>query len=300
MRVAYLGPRGTFSEETLRAAAARLDLALEPVAQPTIFATVMAVHERRAERALVPIENSLEGAVNATLDTLAIEAQDVVIVGETVASVSYCLIARRALELEQITTVVSHPQGNAQCAHFLRSRLPQATVLDASSTADAVRLVAESNQPWAALGTRLSAKLYGGVILLATVEDVSDNVTRFVWLAPADAGDGDDPGARQTGSGIPPAGPGGRDGESTWKTSIVFWGAGTNQPGWLVRCLSELARRDVNLTRIESRPLKRALGEYMFFADLKGRDSDGPVAAGLAALREHAEYVRVLGSYQPI
>ena len=154
---------------------------------PTIYDTVMAVHSGAVERALVPIENSLEGSVNATLDALAMETEDVTIVGEVVHPIRHCLIARTALELSPIEVVVSHPQANAQCARFIRTRLPEARVLAGTSTADAVRSVAEHEGPWAALGNRVAAERYGCRVLRAGVEDVAENETRFVWLARTEA-----------------------------------------------------------------------------------------------------------------
>jgi prephenate dehydratase len=231
----------------------------------------------------VPIENSLEGSVNATLDALAMETDDVAIVGEVVHPIRHCLIARTPLELSAIEAVVSHPQANAQCARFIRTRLPRARVLAGSSTAEAVRMVAEHDGPWAALGNRLAAERYGCEVLRAGVEDLADNETRFVWLAPAGAPAGP-PGAEQ-----PARGP--------WKTAIVFWGVGSEAPGWLVGCLSEFASRDVNLTRIESRPRKQGLGRYMFFIDAEGRDRDPHVAQALAGLGGHVEVLKVLGSF---
>jgi prephenate dehydratase len=281
MRVGYFGPEGTFTQEALIAGTHGEELEL--LALPTIYDTVMAVHEGLAQRALVPIENSLEGSVNATLDALAMETEDVSIVGEIVHPIRHCLIARTPLELDEIEAVVSHPQATAQCARFIRTRLPGARVLAGSSTADAVRTVAEHGGPWAALGNRLAAERYGCQVLRAGVEDIADNETRFVWLAPVGA----PPGA--PGSSHPPLGP--------WKTAIVFWGVGSEAPGWLVRCLSELASREVNLTRIESRPRKQGLGRYMFFADLEGRDSEPHVAAALTALEGHVEVLRTLGSF---
>jgi prephenate dehydratase len=280
VRVGYLGPEGTFSQEALIAATA--GATLELVACPTIYECVMAVHERTVDRALVPIENSLEGSVNTTLDALAIETEDVAIVGEVVHPIRHCLIARTTMELEEIETVVSHPQATAQCARFIRTRLPAARVLAASSTAHAVRLVAEHEGAWAALGTRLAAAHYGCEVLRAGVEDVPENETRFVWLAPV----GSDPG-----------GPGAKSPHGPWKTAIVFWGVGSEAPGWLVSCLSEFASRQVNLTRIESRPRKQGLGRYMFFLDLEGRETDPAVAAALAGVGERVERLRVLGSF---
>jgi prephenate dehydratase len=279
-RIAYFGPEGTFTHEALITAlggpGAGDGAALVPF--PTIYETVMAVHAGAVERALVPIENSLEGSVNATLDTLALEAEDVTIVGEVVHPIHHCLVARTELELDQIEAVVSHPQATAQCAGFIRNQLPGARVLAGGSTADAVRTVAGHDGPWAALGNRLAAERYGCRILRSGVEDGPGNETRFVWLA------------RGPGAGPEPAAVG-------WKTSIVFWGAGSDAPGWLVRCLAEFAEREVNLTRIESRPRKERLGRYMFFLDLEGADHEPRVAAALEALRSHVAMLRVLGSF---
>jgi prephenate dehydratase len=284
MRAGYFGPEGTHTQEALLADTVGLEL--ETVPLPTIHDTVMAVHEGTVDQALVPIENSLEGSVNATLDALAMATDDVAIVGEVVHPIRHCLIARRPLELSEIETVVSHPQANAQCARFIRTRLPGARVLAGSSTADAVRTVAGQEGPWAALGNPLAAEHYGCVVLRAGVEDVADNETRFVWLARAGAGAG---GPRVTVGHAAPLGP--------WKTAIVFWGLGSEAPGWLVACLSEFAQRGVNLTRIESRPRKQGLGRYMFFVDLEGHEDESHIADGLAGLRARVERLRVLGSF---
>jgi prephenate dehydratase len=271
--VGYLGPEGTFSHEALVAQPAAAGAELHSL--PTVHDTVMAVDDGRVDRAFVPIENSLEGSVNATLDTLALETEGVAIVGEFVHPVHQCLIARRALDPAQIETVLSHPQANAQCARFLRTELPQASVVAVNSTAEAVRTVAERDGPTAALGTRLSADLYGCRVLRAGVEDVDDNETRFVWLSR---------GAGEAGGG--PA-----------KTSVVFWGAGSERPGWLARCLTEFAEREVSLTKIESRPRKVGLGRYMFFLDCEGSTSDAAVAGALEGVRTRVDTLKVLGSY---
>jgi len=278
MRIAYLGPEGTNSHEALLDAIAGTIDEHELVSLATIYDCVVAVQQGKAERAFVPIENALEGSVNATLDALAVETEDVAIVGEHVHAIHTCLIAKRPRELGAIETVHSHPQANAQCSHFLRTRLPQAHVLAASSTAEAVRAVAEQDGASAALGSRTAAELYDCEILCADVDDAAGNETRFVWL-----------GQRDSDQASTEHGP--------WKTAIVFWGLGAEAPGWLVRCLSELSSRDVNLTRIESRPRKQGLGRYMFFCDLEGRDTEGPVAEALAGLRTHVEHLRVLGSF---
>jgi prephenate dehydratase len=211
------------------------------------------------------------------------ETDDVAIVGEVVHPIRHCLIARTPLELYEIETVVSHPQATAQCARFLRARLPGARVLAGNSTADAVRMVAEGDGRWAALGNRLAAERYRCQILRSGVEDLPGNETRFVWLAR--------PGAAPVPHGE------GEESLGPWKTAIVFWGIGAEAPGWLVRCLSEFSKREVNLTRIESRPRKQGLGRYMFFADLEGAEDQSSVAEALAALRAHVAELRVLGSF---
>ena len=274
MRVAFLGPAGTFTEEALRASAPSGG-SVEELPYPTVYETVMAVHNRDVDRAVVPIENSLEGSVHATLDTLAGEAADVRIAREVVLPIRHCLIARDGTSLEDVTRVISHPQAVSQCERFLHERLPGAERGAVGSTAEAVQRVADSDEPWAAIGSRISAELYGCRLLAEGIEDHAGNETRFVWLAPSDA----------------PAEPG----ES--KTSLVFWGFNDESPGALVGVLAELADRGINLTKIESRPRRVQLGHYMFFTDLEGAEGDPVVAEALDALRSKVAELRVLGSY---
>jgi prephenate dehydratase len=274
LRVAFLGPEGTFTEEALFASAPRDRI--DPIPKPTVYDCVMTVHSEEVDRAIVPIENSLEGSVNATLDALVFETQEVAIVGEVVHPVRHCLIARRSLAFDEIERVVSHPQASAQCARFIRDRLPKASVVSANSTADAVRLVAESGEAWAALGNQLSAEIYGCEVLEAGVEDIPENETRFVWLA------------REW---MPK-----REGDRAWKTSLVFWGL-PDVPGALVSVLKEFAERRVNLTKIESRPAKQKLGRYIFFADLEGDKAEEAVVSALDAVRAKVDTLRILGSY---
>lgn len=282
MKVAFLGPEGTFSEEALFAAVDRATV--EPSPMPTIYDCVIAVQEGRVDRALVPIENSLEGSVSATLDALVFETDVVVIAGELIHPVRHSLIARRRLALEEISRVVSHPQASAQCARFLRDRLPAAEVAGAASTADAVRIVAATDAPWAAVGTRLSAEIYGCEVLFEGIEDDPDNETRFVWLAQSENSSLSKPVDLLA------------DRRKFFKTSIVFWGL-PDAPGSLVRVLQEFAEREVNLTKIESRPRKQGLGSYIFFADLEGAESGDQVRAALDAVGEITSSLRVLGSY---
>ncbi|HEY3192879.1 MAG TPA: prephenate dehydratase [Solirubrobacterales bacterium] len=274
MRIAYLGPRGTFSEDALRAAVG--DDEVDAVPAATVADAIIAVRQGDADRALVPFENSIEGAVTATLDTLAFDADGVTLVGEYDLPIRHCLIARDQMPLDRIEVVVSHPQASAQCARFIREHLPQAEVRAAPSTAEAVRTVAEGDQLWAALGAESAADLYGAAVLRHGVEDEADNITRFVWVAPA---------------GTTPSGSG------PWRTSLVFSELGEDHPGALVEALQVFSERDVNLTRIESRPLRRGLGRYQFFLDVEGAAGDQPLVSAVEALRSKAESVRLLGSW---
>lgn len=276
MTIAYLGPPGTWTEAAVTA---------DPVAaaeerrpEPTIQDAIEAVANGTAEYGIAPIQNSLEGGVNVTLDTL-IRSPELTVVGETTVEIHHCLIVRPGTRLEDISEVLSHPQATAQCRHFLRERLPAAAVRTVSSTAQAVRDAVDGGEGRAAIGTARAAELYGGEILAEDIEDEAGNVTRFVWLTR----DGATPWPTTDGP--------------RWKTSIVFWGQGDRSPGWLVGCLAEFADRGVNMSRIESRPRRGSLDHYLFFVDLEARDDDAALRAALASLRTRCEELRVLGSY---
>jgi prephenate dehydratase len=273
MRVAHLGPAGTYSEEAaLRAPDA------DPVPFPTLPDAIAAVAEGAADVAVVPIENSLEGTIGATLDTLATRG-DVTVTGELVLPIAVHLIGAAGLDPAAVTRVLSHPQPLAQCAAWLRARLPGAERVATSSTADAVRQVlASPGEPWAALGPRRAAELYGGRLLAEDVADDPSNATRFVWVSRTPA-------------------PAAVHGGGPMRTSLAFWGNGDDEPGWLVRCLSEFAFRGVNLSKIESRPLRGRIGGYRFFVDCEGGLEQEPVAQAIAGLHAHCREVRVLGSY---
>jgi prephenate dehydratase len=273
MRVAFLGPAGTFTEDALKEASSG---EMELVLMPTVHDAIVGVERGDVERAFVPYENSIEGSVRSTLDTLAFETETVAIVGEHDFRVHAHLIAREGVAMEDVAAVLSHPQPLAQCAGFLREQLPGVERRSVSSTAEAVRMVGESVRPWAAIGARAAAELYGCVVLREGIEDEADNVTRFVWIAPSDTT---------------------LEGDGPWRTSLVFSELGADHPGALVEALQEFSDRGVNLSRIESRPLRRGLGRYMFFVDAEGAVGDEAVAAALEALRAKAESVRILGSY---
>jgi prephenate dehydratase len=278
-RLGYFGPAGTFTHAALLASGHAF---ADAVPFATERETIGAAARGEVAAALVPIENSIEGGVNATLDALALEVEDAEIVGEEVLPVSHALAAPPGLALADVEAVTSHPQALAQCRRFLAETLPGRRLIAATSTAEAVRSAAAATSGLAAIGTTTAAALYSCAVLAEGIEDEHDNRTRFLWVA-----------ARGTAPFAAASAAAGRP----FKTSIVFHGAGDASPGWLVRCLAEFADRDINLTRIESRPLKRRLGHYLFLADLEGDARAANVAEAIARVRTHAEVVRVLGSY---
>jgi len=267
-RYAYLGPKGTFSEEAL------LSLGiedLEPVPCPSIEEVFSIVGAGRADAGIVPIENSVEGSVNATLDALAFDT-DLTISREAVLEIRHTLITAPGTALRDVKEVVSHPHATAQCRKWLAHNLPNAEVVAANSTAEAVEY-AVAHQGTAAIGTRLAAERYGGEVLADSIEDYADNKTRFVVV--------DRSHPERTGDD---------------KTSLALF-LHRDKPGALLMILSEFAYGEINLTKIQSRPTKRVLGEYMFFVDLEGHQDDAAVATALNCLRLKLRTVKVLGSY---
>lgn len=272
---AYLGPPGTYCEEALLTLTRGEEIDGRPCGSER--EAILALDAGDVDRAVVPIENALEGAVTGTLDTLALDARDVRIIAEVVLPIEHCLIAGPGTELADVEVVVSHPQALAQCRRFVAGELG-ALERAATSTAEAVRAVVGTSGH-AAIANERAAELYGGRILRRGIQDDDGNATRFVLLAP-----------RETAAGIARA-------DGPHRTTIVFWGGGDEAPGWLVTCLAEFADRGVSLTKIESRPRKVGLGHYLFIVDARGAEGDEPVAGALRALGRHCEDVHVLGSY---
>ena len=267
-RYAYLGPAGTFTAEALRTLGVE---GLEEVPCASIEDVFATVERGDAEAGIVPIENSVEGSVNATLDTLAFDSS-LTISREVVLDIHHALIAAPGESLATTKTVASHPHATAQCRKWLAANLPGRPVEAANSTAEAVqRAVAEPGA--AAVGTRLAAELHGGVVLADSIEDFEGNQTRFVVVG------------RSTQE------PTGDD-----KTTLALF-LHEDRPGALLMILSEFAYGSINLTKIQSRPTKRALGEYMFFVTLEGHAEEPAVALALECLRLKLREVKVLGSY---
>lgn len=268
--VAYLGPPGTFTAEALEGwKGLRYE---EAVPFSSVEETVLAVEENVADKAVVPIENSIEGSVSATLDSLAFETS-VLIQGEKACGVSHFLLAREGVGVEEVARVISHPQAAAQCRRHLLDILPGVEVEAANSTSEAAKRVASSREPLAALGSRLAAELYGLAVLREGMEDHAGNRTRFVLLGKEK---------------MPPTG---RD-----KTSMVCF-IYQDRPGMLLQILQEFAYRYINLSKIESRPTKEVLGEYCFFIDCEGHEEDEVVASALKCLLCKLPRVKLLGSY---
>jgi prephenate dehydratase len=274
IRVAYQGERGAFSESAARRVLGR---AIMPVPKNTFEEMFESVAAGEADCCVAPIENSLAGSIHRNYDLL-LESR-LTIAGETHLRIVHNLIAPPDVALEDIRRVYSHPVALAQCGRFLRTHSAfEATPVH--DTAGAVRLVMEHGRSdEAAIASTDAAEIYGGRILASSVEDHAQNFTRFLLLA-------DDERAQSITA---------RSAERKWKTSIVFRVA--NRPGALFRALGAFAMFDVDLSKIESRPVEGRPWEYAFYADLAGRREDANVARALDALGGMAEMLRVFGSY---
>ncbi len=273
--IAYLGPPGTFSEEALLSES---DLAEhELVDLPTFPDVLAAVAEGRTDLGFVAIENAIEGTVNVTVDALVFE-HALLIQREVVLPVHQHLLAPAGLAVEEIEHVVSFPVALAQCRRFFAERLEGAREVAAPSTSDAARMVAAGECPArsAAIGTRLAAKLYDLDVMADSIEDHPENATRFVLVAREEAG-------------LAP-----RSGHD--RTSIVLFQR-RNAPGSLHAILGEFAARGLDLTKLESRPRKQALGQYCFLIDVEGHILDDVVAACLREVHAHLAEVKLLGCY---
>jgi len=291
LKVGFLGPEGTFCEEASSLYLNKIGKKLELIPYSTIHDLMHAVDQKKLDEGIVPLENSVEGTVNIVLDILISEV-NLKIYQEIILPVRHFLMSPRGTTLKKITDVISHPQAIDQCKKFLRTKLRKAEIHLAYSTADAAQEVAlglegeaiprivgyhyiasTKNRVFAAIGTRAAAKMYGLKIIASNVHDYIDNATRFIALSKKDhAPTSDD------------------------KTSIVF-SALKDRPGALHQILEEFAKRKINLTKIESRPSKRALGDYFFYIDLQGHRKDKIVAEALAAVQRQTAFMKILGSY---
>ena len=271
MRVAYFGPAGTFTEEALLSQA---DLAAaDRTPFPAVPEVIAAVERGDADGGVVPIENMIEGSVSVTLDTLAFDSE-LLVQREIDLPVSLNLCVRPGVSVSDVRTVVSFPHALAQCRAFLAKKLSGVETRASHSTSDAAQEVSKSKRSdLAAICNSLAAEIYGLTVLARDVEDHPENETRFVLV----------------GRGVPA--PTGHD-----KTSIVCFQR-EDQPGSLLQILQEFAARAINLTKLESRPTKRGLGDYCFFIDCEGHIADEVLADALRNLVAKQAEVKFLGSY---
>jgi len=267
LTVAYLGPVGTFSEAAMRK---HFGHATDGVPCDTFDEIFRAVESGSANYGVVPVENSNEGMIGHNLDLL-LQTEKAKVCGEVILPVHQCLISQCS-EMNAIRTVFSHPQSFGQCQSWLNANLPKAMRNPVSSNAEAVRLAAEHSHDSAAIAGKNAAELYGVPVLAENIEDDPRNTTRFLVIGSQDVA------------------PSGRD-----KTSLVMSAA--NRPGAVHDLLVPLARHGVSMTRLESRPARSGMWEYVFYVDIEGHQDDAKVAAALAELKQVASFVKVLGSY---
>jgi chorismate mutase / prephenate dehydratase len=265
LRIAYLGPAGTFSHA---AVAKHFGAFVEAVPLATIDDIFRAVESGQADYAVVPVENSTEGAVGRTLDLMC--TTNLSVCGEVKLRIQQNLLSN-AGSLAKVTKVYSHAQSLAQCVHWLAAHLPAAPRIAVSSNAEAARLAA-AEPGAAAIAGENAAVIYGLAILAPHIEDEPNNTTRF-WVL-----------------GRQKIGASGRD-----ETSLVM--SCPNRPGAVYELLEPLARHGVSMTRFESRPARTGLWEYLFFVDLAGHRDDATLSAALAELAQKAPFLRLLGSY---
>ena len=265
LRVAYLGPHGTFSEA---AVFQRFGQATEGLPTESIDAVFAAVENGAANYGLVPVENSTEGAVGRTLDLLL--NSNLMICGEVMLQVHQCVMSNEN-DLSLIRKVYSHPQSFGQCQGWLNAHLPHAERITASSNADAARLAAEESFAAAVAGER-AAEHFKLKVRAHNIEDDARNTTRFLVIGKQEVA------------------PSGRD-----KTSLAM--SAVNRPGAMHDLLAPFANNGVSMTKLESRPSRTGLWEYVFYVDIEGHQSDAKVATALTQLKQIAAFVKVLGSY---
>lgn len=269
LRIGYLGPKGTFSHEALKKYTGKTPhTAIDFQSIPEIL---LAVQEGSVDEAIVPIENSIEGAISATLDMIALEV-DLLIKAELILLVRDHLLVKKGTDIESIKYIMSHPQPLGQCRKFLTGQMPEVEIRAVYSTAAAAVEVANGNGDCAAIGSIAATEAYGLEIAKSDIQDNDNNHTRFVVI-------------------------GNRDAERTGmdKTSVAF--STEDEPGSLYRILDIFNLWNINLSRIESRPAKNKLGRYIFFVDLIGHRDDQDLKDALTMVKRKTSFFKFLGSY---
>ena len=268
----YLGPSGTFSHQAALEWLKKNGLHDELIQYPTIFSAIKAVDEQEIDCCIVPIENSIEGSVNTTLDMIAFNAE-LYITGEYVLKVSENLMVKRGAKKEDIKIITSHPQPIGQCARLINNEFPNAAIEYSDSTSSAAKRVAECDGTVACIGSPSSADIYDLDILYPDCGDDKNNSTRFVILEK-------NPSMKVTDHD---------------KTSIAF--TLEDKPGILYTALELFAAANINLKKIESRPMKNELGKYMFFIDIDGNIDNATIYFALDKLKRNTLFYKFLGSY---
>lgn len=274
--ISFLGPLGTYSDDAAHRFAMQLGNAEAVTYRPhhSFSGVFEAVESGESDYGVIALENSLEGPVTAALDDFVIH-DGVKIIGEQVLDIHHCLLLAHGASLDQVTTIASHPQGLAQCRQFIKKNFPRCELLSAGSTAESARIAA-SDPHIAAIASAHAASLYELDIALRDIEDVSSDQTSFALIAP-----------RESDAEL--------DGKPK-KTSLLLF-LKDNRPGALMMVLEEFAYAGMNLTKIQSRPTKKVLGEYLFFVDVDGSLDDPELQTALACLRLKLREVRILGCY---
>jgi prephenate dehydratase len=305
MIIGVMGPEGSYSEKAARLWALKYGLS---GAEFRYFADIedafLAAVHGKSDISIVPVENSIEGSVGVTLDLLFEE--ETVIVGEIVVKIEHCLLSKSGSE--KIRIILSHPQGLAQCRHFLKKHFPEAELRSTGSTSHAARLAGEFEE-MAAIASPEAAECYGLKILLSNIQDQKENYTRFIVLksgkkasfaqascasdAKRELQSGPESGYEfhselETGSE--------KSSLSACKTSLVVY-LEKDRPGALYEILGAFAKRKVNLTKIESRPSKKELGDYYFYIDFEGQASDALIKDALEDIKVKVDTLKILGSY---
>lgn len=269
VKVGFLGPKGTFSQQALVAFMGNNNF--EGVEFTSIPSILQAVAQNTVDEAMVPMENSIEGGINATIDMLSAESC-LYIKNEFILHVEQNLLSLAGTSINNITRVLSHPQPIGQCSKYINNILSNAVISFTSSTAAAAAEVRSGVNGLAAIGPKLAGDIYGLEILASGIQDDDNNFTRFVIVSKSDSP---------------------RTGKD--KTSIVF--STDDKPGSLYRVLDILNLWDINMMRIESRPAKNMLGRYIFFVDIEGHRQDPDVRDALSMIERKSSYFRILGSY---
>ena len=274
IKIAYLGPQGTFTEEALNKyiSSIKSEDEIEKVPYATMQEVIKSVDRGEAVEGIVPIENSLEGSVNVTLDFLTFESE-AKIVREITIPIRHSLIGKENVAVSKIKKIISHPHATAQCKNFISTHLKGVEIIAANSTAEAIKMLQETDNSIAAIGTEIAAKIYGLKIIEKDIEDNKENKTRFIFL----------------GNNI-------QEKTGKDKTSLVCF-LEEDKPGSLFTILKEFAERNINLTRLESRPAKKELGDYVFLIDIDGHIHDKEIFDVLETLRKTVYLVKILGSY---